>query len=88
MKLVHKGAAYLILLTGAIAVFFGINVYRTNPKHLYDFPFEILHISFYIVVLGAFEILFRISNSKEDVLEPTGSVLSSTEFSEKVKNGE
>jgi hypothetical protein len=55
IKLVHKTFAYLILLSGFVAIAAGIHSYRGNPKHFSDFPVEYLHVSSFLLVLSILE---------------------------------
>ena len=64
LKKTHKICAYLTILSGVLAVFFGIYFYRINPKHPSDVPLEWIHIGFYFLIFLVIEVRYRLSLQK------------------------
>ena len=54
----HRIFAYLIIISGNLAIAAGIYEYRINPKHPSDFALEWLGLSFFILLILILEISY------------------------------
>jgi len=69
LKLTHKIIAYFVILTAAVAIFFGIQHYRRSPKHPFDLPLEWIHAAFFIAILALLETIHRLCQRRNAEFE-------------------
>jgi len=66
VSLVHKATAYSFLLAGYVAIATGIHDYRTNPKHPFEFPLELVHLVATVGIVTLLEIFNYVRLLKEN----------------------
>jgi hypothetical protein len=68
VKNLHRLSGWFLIELALGAVVTGIYFYRTNEKHLIDFPLEVFDIALFILLLGICEVIYRRSLKKDSIL--------------------